>query len=814
MNGRRIVSVFAIVISLFVGGIVLRSAPAFADGIMIPPVEFPVGDAFSIKYHRVTVEIEDGVCKTSVDQVFVNLTGQTIEANYVFPIPRGAALEDFAMYVGEQRVTGQVLGAGEARKIYEDIVRQQRDPALLEYIGNDAFKARVYPIGPNEEKRVQLSYTQALTADNGVYEYVYPLNTEKFSAQMISEVTLTGKMRTSIPLKTVYSPSHQISLTRPDDNSARFSFEERDVRPNIDFVLYYSVDQKEVGANLMAYDADDSDDGFFLATVAPKVSSDTSKIVNKNFIFVLDRSGSMEEGDRIVQAKQALKFVLNNLNDGDRFNVIAYADSCEQCFKSGLKTYGTSTRDEAQDFVRQFDADGSTNINEALLLAADLLKKEGGSKPSYIVFLTDGLPTAGVTTDEMEILANFAKANTIKARTFTFGVGYDVNTHLLDKLAEENKGVTEYVRPNEDIEAKVSSLYGKISNPVLTDVRLTISGVEVRDVYPKEMPDLFKGSQVAIAGRFTPGATRGTIEVAGTVDGKPKIFTYPVSFASKSSYNFIPRLWASRKIGYLNDEIRLHGQKEELINEIIKLSKRYGIITEWTSFLIREDDIFYAEEAEMREAFDLAAAPTADLKSGAGAVGQAQQNQQLKGNAPGGAQGGVNAPQAYYDNEGNQVQVDNIKFSGDRTFFMVDDYWTDSRFDPEKQTVTEVKAFTEAYFNLLATVPVAGQYFSLGDQVIIVLDDDEALKISTEQGEESMPQSQIDTIGKQIASATQTSGSGNGGTSSGSGGGSSTNGVKVASNGTGGGYGRMLVTVAWVALAAYLGYRMLSGKPC
>jgi len=727
---------------------------ALADGIMIPPPDVPIHTAFAIRYHRVTVDVQDGFVRTEIDQEFENLTGRRIQADYVFPMPVGAVLQNFAMWIGGEKITGEVLPAGEARKIYEDIVRAQLDPALLEYIGNDAFRARVFPIEPGERKRIQLSYTQVLQADNGVYEYVYPLNTEKFSARLIDEVTVSGKIETTVPIKTVYSPSHAISVSRNSDNYASFSYEETNVRPNIDFILYYSVDSREIGASLLAFDADDAEDGFFLATLTPRVESD-AKVINKNFLFVLDKSGSMQDDDKIDQAKGALRFVLRNLNEGDRFNVIAYSDELWTCFEDGMKTWSGSTRDRALDFVSRFDAVGGTNINEALLRALNILKAEGGEKPGYIVFLTDGLPTVGVT-DEGSIIENITNANRAGARLFAFGVGYDVNTHLLDKLSEANHGITEYVRPGESIEVKVSSFYSKISSPVLTGVKLNFAGANVKEYYPREVPDLFKGEQVIIAGRFTPGAGSATIELSGKVDGKPKTFRYPVSFTSRSNYSFVPRVWAGRKIGYLTDEIRLHGSNDELIEEIVRLSKRYGIITEYTSFLIRDEDTFFApEEDNLARARDMGV-ELEEVKSGAGGVGQSQTAQKLKGHMAGG-QGSANAPAAYYDIEGREMHVTNVNFLDDLTFFLVDDYWTDSRYDPEVHEIVEVKAFSDAYFRLLEDGQVLNRQMAQGEQVIIVLDAENALKISNEEGQESLSDDEVARIQQQMASAAATS---------------------------------------------------------
>jgi len=731
--------------------LLLSSAMARADGIMIPPPDIPLRDAFAIRYHRVTVDISGGVVRTEVDQEFENLTGRRLEADYVFPIPEGAALENFAIWVGGQKVTGSVLPAGEARGIYEEIVRAQRDPALLEYVGRGAFRARIFPLEPGERKRVQLSYTQVLSAESGLYEYVYPLNTEKFSARLIGDVTVSGQIESPVPVKTVYSPSHAISVHRRDDRHVSFSYEEANVRPAVDFVLYYSVDDREIGASLLAYDADDAGDGFFLATLTPTVAAGERKVIAKDFIFVLDKSGSMSDDNKISQAKEALRFVLRNLNEGDRFNVIAYSDELWECFSNGLRDYNSRNRDEALEFVQGFDAAGGTNINEALLRAFAMLSSERGGRPQYVVFLTDGLPTVGVT-GEAEIVRNAVAANRRGARLFAFGVGYDVNTHLLDKLSEANHGVTEYVRPSESIEVKVSGFYAKISHPVLTGVKLRITGASVSELYPREVPDLFKGEQVVLAGRYAPGSGAATIELTGKVGGEARSFRYPVSFQSRASYSFVPRVWASRKIGFLTDEIRLHGMNDELVGEIVRLSKRYGIITEYTSFLIREDDMLFAPEEEQAEMLRRTGADLAEAKSGRAGVGQAQTSQRLKGQVAGG-QGAANAPAAYYDAAGEEVEVRTVQYVGDLTFFLAGGYWTDSRYDPEKQQVVEVKAFSDAYFALIAEGGPLSKLLAQGDQVIVVMDDKLALKVSADRGQEEMDESEVEHIQQLAAQA-------------------------------------------------------------
>ena len=350
MNGKEVQVVFGIliVLALLIGS----AAPALADGIIIPeplpPVPIVEVPYLTIKYHRVTVTIEDQVATTHVDQVFVNEGRHEVEGTYIFPLPEEAAISEFAMWVDGEKLEGQVLERDEARRIYEDIVRRRRDPALLEYVGRNAFQASIYPIPPGGERRIELEYSQVLDMDNGLVEYVYPLNTEKFSPRPLEEVTVNVTIRSNEPLKAIYSPSHDVDIVRRGDHNAVVGYEEYDVKPDRDFVLYYTVSPEDVGLNLLSYKPDGRGDGFFLLLAAPKVEIDTQQVIAKDVILVLDVSGSMR-GEKIEQAKEALNFVLDNLHEEDRFNVIA--------FSTGTRHYArdlvpADERGEARDFVR------------------------------------------------------------------------------------------------------------------------------------------------------------------------------------------------------------------------------------------------------------------------------------------------------------------------------------------------------------------------------------------------------------------------------------------------------------------------------
>src|SRR5512136_795268 len=266
---QRSLRSFAVLAVLAAG---LAAAPALrADGFIIPdhrPGGPPV-PPLSVKYHHVSVEIVGQVAKTSVDQVFLNHFGRDIEGTYIFPVPEGAAVSDFAMFIGNERVKGEILGSDEARRIYEDIVRRMRDPGLLEYMGRNIFRARVYPIPANGEKRVQISYTEVLKAESGLVKYLYPLNTERFSRDPLTDVSIAVRIESQVPIVNVYSPSHKVSVRKDGEGAARVGYEDRDVRPDKDFVLYYSLSNDTVGLSFLN-GSDGSGNRTFMLLASPR----------------------------------------------------------------------------------------------------------------------------------------------------------------------------------------------------------------------------------------------------------------------------------------------------------------------------------------------------------------------------------------------------------------------------------------------------------------------------------------------------------------------------------------------------------------
>ena len=690
-----------LLMGLLVLGLLLGTSGAVhADGVVIvdPPPGVPASEAPSlvVEYHRVSVEITDQVATTEVDQVFLNDTQYDLEGIYIFPLPEEAAISEFAMYVDGERWEGEILPREEARQIYEDIVRRSLDPALLEYIGRDTFKASIFPIEPGDDRRVELAYSQILDNDGGLIKYVYPLDTERFSARPLEEVVISVRVHSAQPIRAIYSPSHDVAIDRVDEHTVNVSFEASDVLPDRDFELYYTVSDDDFGLNLLSY-RESGEDGFFLLLVAPKVEVDEQEVVAKDVILVLDTSGSME-GEKIEQAKETLEFILEHLNPEDRFNIVA--------FSTGVRVYERepepATRaDQAWRFIDDLRAVGGTNIDLAL---AEALAMADGERPQIIIFLTDGLATEGVT-DTDRIIANVDRQVSENVRIFTFGVGNDVNTFLLDTIAQDNRGASSYVRPHESIEEEVSSFYAKISMPLLADVELDFGDLRVEDTYPYPLPDLFAGTQLVVVGRYREGG-RTDVVLSGQVNGEDQRFVYEnLRFSDKGGEEFIPRLWATRKIGYLLNEIRLHGEGRELLDEIVDLSVRYGIMTPYTSFLVEEEqDIFTPEgREEAAQEMWMEAESTPAPAVGATAVQDAENREALR------------------STEKAADSTEQIAYIRDKVFVLRDGIWTDTTFDSSMETV-KVGFGGEDYFALIAAHPEWGHYFSVGQEVIVVLD--------------------------------------------------------------------------------------------
>ncbi|HUO09042.1 MAG TPA: VIT domain-containing protein [Phycisphaerae bacterium] len=566
------------------GLIVVKDPPQIVRGhFSFAPLE--------VTYHKVSCEIHDQVATTSVDQEFYNPNGARLEGDYIFPIPTDARVDKFAMDIDGKMVEAELLSAEKARGIYEDIVRKMKDPALLEYAGRAMFRAHIFPIEANGRKRITLKYTELLKQENGLLDYHYTLNTEKYSSRPLQNLSVKVDVSMSDPITSLYSPTHNVEIKRDGDHSAVVGYEARDVRPDTDFHLFIGRKSTPVGVTVLTYRPDAEKDGYFVLLAAPTVKAATTSMA-KDVVFVMDTSGSMA-GKKIEQARAALKYCVQTLNEKDRFDVVRFSTEAEPLF-NGLQDATAENRKKAVDYAGTLQASGGTAIDEALKKALEERDEGASGRLSMLVFMTDGEPTVGESDPETIVrhVKEHGKAAVAAPRIFTFGVGNDVNTKLLDQLAEQTRGYSQYVLPEENLEIAMSNFWSKVQDPVLAGLKMECgAGVHLAKMYPHELPDLFKGDQLVAFGTYS-GSGNTSIALTGNVNGEQRTFAEDVRFADKTddANDWIAKLWATRRIGYLLDEMRRHGENKEVKAEIADLARRWGVVTPYTAMLIMEDE--------------------------------------------------------------------------------------------------------------------------------------------------------------------------------------------------------------------------------
>jgi Ca-activated chloride channel family protein len=572
--------------SLVLGLVLLASGQLHAAGLLIPTdKDTPPLDMVN---HQVDVAIVDQVAVTRVTQTFRNHTDRPLEATYVFPVPKGASVNKFTMWVDGKEVLGEMVEAGKARQIYTDIVARTKDPGLLEYVGNNLLRLRVFPVPAHGDQELSLRFTSVAPSDAGLVEYVYPLKTDGKASRTLEKFSLHVTLESQHAVQNVYSPTHAVTVKHHGDHKAEAVCEREQAVLDKDLQLYWTLGRKDVGLTALMHRPDSGHNGHFLLLVSPRAELSHKQRVPRDMVFVLDTSGSMS-GTKIEQARKALHFCLDQLGPQDRFAVIGFASTVNSFNDHLVSASSKEKLQQARKWVDELEATGGTAIDDALTAALDY-RSEDRDRSFTVVFFTDGLPTIG-ETDPETIVKKVASRRTSGTRIFTFGVGDDVNAAMLDRLSEETRAVSTYVRPTEDIEVKVSSLYGKIGHPVLTNLKLTASeGVTLSEMYPKELPDLFHGGQLVVLGRYS-GKGSVALTLTGKAGKEMQEFVYEASFPeqTKEDKAFVADLWARRKVGYLLDQIRRNGEQKELVEEVKKLAKKHGITTPYTSYLVVPD---------------------------------------------------------------------------------------------------------------------------------------------------------------------------------------------------------------------------------
>lgn len=710
---------------LSVALVFLTAAGTYAQGVIVPgPCRrcpepsrpLPLPRSLPIKSIKIDTRITSQVATTHVEQIFRNDSDATLEGTYFFPIPENASITEFAIWDGDRRLVGEVRSREEARRIYDEIVRRQRDPGLLEYAGKNLFQASIFPIPPHSDKKLELTYSQVLQAESGTIGYRYPLGTGR-QVTKIGSVSGRVEIEGKDPLRNIYSPSHAVEVKRNGDRRSVISFESSAAQEPQDFQLFYTLSREDFGLTLLTH-REPGKDGYYLLIISPKADWGEQEYAAKDIVFVLDTSGSMAGDGKMEKARSALLYGIRILRPQDRFNVISFAGE-ERLMETGLITADAEGQKRGVAFVQALRPVGGTNINQALLQAMPQFQPT--DRPKIIVFMTDGLPTVGETNTN-RIVENVHAARQPGVRLFTFGVGYDVNTALLDKLAAENGGVADYVEPTEDLEVKVSNFFAKINYPVLTELRLDLAGVETELTYPRTMPDLFRGSQIMLIGRYKNQTDMDVrLLLSGKAGSTPKsVFYNNLRFPVRDdNSDFLPRLWATRRVGWLMEQVRTNGEQQELRDEIVDLGTRYGIVTPYTSYLAQESDPAVGNVASRPITGRFGAGgmdPRAPAPKAASSVrvitGEAAVQQSKR---------------AREQQDTERLDKDTassiIKNAGGKTFYLREGVWTDAEFKADSKLPESVLKFgSDDYFALLKQKPRLAQFFALGERVVVLFE--------------------------------------------------------------------------------------------
>lgn len=709
------------------GGLAAQEAMSYAANVVLPQSRVmnaghPISRAsVTIESVNARIEIMEQAATTVLQIELANPSPTQQEAELLVPVPDDAVIKGFDFQGAGKEPSARLLPAGEARATYDAIVAKLRDPALLEFAGGQLVRSSVFPVPAGGKQTVRLTYEHLLPASGNRLDLCLP-RSESLDYRVPWNIRV--HIRSKTPVATVYSPSHALTTTRASDHDLTVNTTGTEATRPGSFLLSVLRQQDAVTATFFACPDETGTGGYFLLLAGiPPASKDApaQEVIKREVTLVLDCSGSMD-GEKFEQAKTAARQVLGSLRPGERFNLIPYSDTINTFAAQPVEVTDESVQ-KARSYLSGLRSGGGTNIHGALNEALQQPTTEG-TLP-VVLFLTDGLPTVG-QCGEKEIRDLAAKANPHQRRIFSFGVGFDVNTPLLEALADDSRGSPTFVLPKEDVEVKVGAVFRKLNGPVLADPALKLNSdssttiLNVMDVLPARLPDLFDNDQLVVLGRYSynipfmhsKSPSELEFELTGRSGTRQRTFRFAFSPQTATTRNaFVSRLWASRRIGALVDEVRrmdtagsapspaalassarshhavssmsmvspaastapANPRLKELTDEILRLSLEFGILTEYTSFLANEGtDLRKQEELNRQAASNLQNRAIA-TRSGRGSMNQSLNNVAQR------AQTTLNNDNAYFDDNMNRVTITTVQQLNDRAFFRRGNRWIDSR---------------------------------------------------------------------------------------------------------------------------------------
>ena len=723
-------------------------------------------DEIEISEVTADVRILQQVATTTMDIGLKNPSGQQREAEMLVPVPDGAVVRAFTFAGAAAEPTAKLLPKAEAQMLYRSIVSKLRDPALLEFAGYNVVRSSVFPVPAQGTQRVRLVYEHVLAAEGNRVDYILP-RSESFEAAK-TPWKISVRVNSKSPISTVYSPSHQIAVDRPAPQQALVKIVGQEKIEPGPFRLSYLVEGNGLTASLLAYPDERIGGGYFLllAGVPASARNGERPAIKREVTLVIDRSGSMG-GKKIEQARAAALQVVEGLDNGEAFNIIDYNDSIAK-FSEGPVIKNDATIRQARSYIKRLNAQGSTNIHDALVEA--LRQQPTAEMLPLVLFLTDGLPTSGETR-ETAIRRAVSANNNHRRRIFSFGVGYDVNAPLLTSIANTTRATATFVLPNENVEAKVAQVFDRLSGPVLAEAQLTMldpagstTTRAVRELMPAELNDVFEGDQIVLLGQYV-GNDPLHFRINGNYLGAPRTFDFKFELKQASTRNaFVPRLWASRRIARLIDAIAEAGadnaslsssvmpsvlasnarslsasahvptaarattptaaidpKLKELVDEIVRLSIEYGVLTEYTAFLASDGTDFSQRDAMNEQARNSLINNAQNTRTGMGGVSQAMNNYSQM------SQSSLNRSNFFLLQNMERVESTRIQQITDRTFFRRNNRWVDASVVEKEATVKPdqtIEFGTTEFYKLVDRLVKDGRQgiMALSGEMLLVID--------------------------------------------------------------------------------------------
>jgi len=684
-------------LGLLVADWALMAAPARASGLLVPE---GAGQADEARWHldavRVRAQVRGPIAEVTIGHVFRNVSTEALQAEFVFPLPPGAMVSKPTLRHGKRVLAGAVLRGAAARDAWTADLRRRKDPSLVRHLGSDVYRVRLPAIPAGARANLVLTFEQTLGADAGLAEFACPL-------QATPSFEIVVDLETTAPLGPVYSPTHAVRVRRSSPTRARIEYAGASSLDTPCLGLYWSTTRSRIGATLLTYWPKEEKQGYYLVLAAPSVLESARQARRAQSVtFVVDISGSMS-GEKLEGMRAALQSVIGSLSQFDHFNVIAYHSQVAPLW-AAPRPATEAARTEALGFVAGLRAAGHTNIEGALRTA--LTAPRPSSKPSVVVFLTDGRPTKG-ETDAEKILTSIRHVNEkTRTRIYVLGVGVDVNTVMLDRLALENGGAPAFVPPRGSVEQGLIGLFGRIRHPVLMDITLEARGMRPSENLAARLPDLFQGGELILAGRYTGG---GPVELI--LSGRDGVLEREYHYARKAARrgeglrsDFPARVWATRRIAALIDAIRLHDSRTpELVLELVRLSTEFGVLTEYTAFLAEEgcsscSDVEGANSQRTRLNIDRLAPKVVGAAGLAQAKGQAERRAASRSSPRAGTWAAT--PDG---RDVQRIEAQGVRVLGNRTYYFrgQDHGWVGATLDPGKAPEATIVRWSPAFFALL-----------------------------------------------------------------------------------------------------------------